>query len=209
MESWNGLNGKDLTAHPIPPSHGQGPSTIPGHSKPCPIQPWTFPGVWNSQPLWAKRWSSFGEHKHTKNERGINFPSFWVPRNSLGTHRAGSPVVPLGPVEVDGEIIQGPGEGEVHGGVVGRVALQRQVLAHVDVGARWCQRDLGGICRERARSLSWDIPVSRSKPSLPAPHPAPTAGAPQEEEGLRNGNAFLKHRLLGQAEALLLLLKSL
>lgn len=79
--------------------------------------------------------------------------------NSLWTHRAGSPVVPLGLVEVDGEIIQGPGEGEVHGGVVGRVALQGDVLAHVDVGARWCQRDLGGICRKRAgRAVSSQCP---------------------------------------------------
>lgn len=90
-------------------------------------------------------------------------------QNSLRTHRAGSPVVPLGLVEVDGETIQGPGEGEVHGGVVGRVALQGEVLAHVDVSTRWRQRDLGGVCRERAgRAISCKYPIPVSKPSLPS-----------------------------------------
>lgn len=75
-------------------------------------------------------------------------PCWWhtIP---LSTHHAGAPVVPLRLVEVDGEIIQRPGESQVHGWIVGRVALQGEVLTDVDVGARWCQRDFGGICRER------------------------------------------------------------
>ena len=39
-------------------------------------------------------------------------------------------------VEIDGEVVQGPDEGEVHGGVVGGVALQGQVISRVDVGTR-------------------------------------------------------------------------
>lgn len=88
--------------------------------------------------------------------------------NSPWTYHAGSLVVPLGLVKVDGEIIQGPGEGEVHGGVMGRVALQGEVLAHVDVGARRCQRDLGGICGEgagRAVSCRYPHPSIQTIPS--------------------------------------------
>lgn len=51
-------------------------------------------------------------------------------------YRAGPPVVPPGLIEVDGEVIQGPDEGEVHGGVMGGVALQGQAIPQVDVRTR-------------------------------------------------------------------------
>lgn len=64
---------------------------------------------------------------------------------------------------------------------------------------------------ERGGPLAANIPSQYPNHPFPAPHPAPTAGASQEEEeGLENGNAFLQGRLsVGQAETLLLHLKLL
>lgn len=54
----------------------------------------------------------------------------------LSPYHVGPPIVTPGLVEVDGVAIQGPDEGEVHGGVVGGMALQRQAVSQVDVGTR-------------------------------------------------------------------------
>lgn len=70
----------------------------------------------------------------------------WVLR--LRPHHTGPPVVAPRLIGVNGEVIQSPGEGEVHGGVVGGVALQGHVVSQVDVGTRRGQSDLGCICQE-------------------------------------------------------------
>ena len=70
----------------------------------------------------------------------------WVP--SLRPHHTGSPVVTPRLIRVNGEVIQSPDEGEVHGGVMGGVALQGQVVPQVDVGTGGGQSDLGCICQE-------------------------------------------------------------
>lgn len=55
---------------------------------------------------------------------------------SLRPHHTGPPVVAPRLIGVNGEVIQGPDEGEVHGGVMGGVTLQGQVVPQVDVGTR-------------------------------------------------------------------------
>lgn len=55
-------------------------------------------------------------------------------------------VRPSGVLQVQQDAVEGPGEGQVHGGVVGGVTLERHVLPLVDVGVGGSQRDLGGIC---------------------------------------------------------------
>lgn len=39
----------------------------------------------------------------------------------------------------------GPGEGQVHGGVMGGMTLQSHILTLVDVLVGWCQGDFSGI----------------------------------------------------------------
>jgi len=57
------------------------------------------------------------------------------------------PVVRPGRVlQVQQDPVEGPGEGQVHGGVVGGVTLQRHILPLVDVGIGRSQCDLSGIC---------------------------------------------------------------
>lgn len=55
----------------------------------------------------------------------------------LGPHHAGPPVVTPRFIEVDGEVVQGPDEREVHGGVMGGVALEGQIVPQVDVSTGW------------------------------------------------------------------------
>lgn len=49
-------------------------------------------------------------------------------------------------LQIQKDSVENPGEGEIHGGVVRGVALQRHVLALVHVGVGGSERDLGGIC---------------------------------------------------------------
>jgi hypothetical protein len=50
------------------------------------------------------------------------------------SHHTGPPVVAPGLIKVDGKVIQSPGEREVHGGVMGGMALKGQIVTQVDVG---------------------------------------------------------------------------
>lgn len=70
----------------------------------------------------------------------------WV--RSLRPHHTSPPVVTPRLIRVNGEVIQSPDEGEVHGRVMGGVALQGQVVPQVDVSTGGGQSDLGCICQE-------------------------------------------------------------
>ena len=69
--------------------------------------------------------------------------------SGLRPYHTGPPVVTPRLIHVDGEVIQGPDEGEVHGGVVGGVALQGQAVPQVDISTRGGQSDLGCICQTK------------------------------------------------------------
>lgn len=64
----------------------------------------------------------------------------------LRTHPLYSVVRPCRVLQVQQDPIEGPGEGQVHGGVVGGVTLQCHILALVDVSIGRSQSDLSGIC---------------------------------------------------------------
>lgn len=59
--------------------------------------------------------------------------------------------------QVQQDTVEGPGEGQVHGGIMGSVTLQTHVLAPVDVGVGRRQRDLGGIW---SKDESWQLEAS-------------------------------------------------
>lgn len=65
------------------------------------------------------------------------------------THPLHPVVRPAGVLHIQQDPVEGPGEGQVHGGVMGGVTLQRHILPLVDVGIGRSQRDLSGICKNR------------------------------------------------------------
>lgn len=59
---------------------------------------------------------------------------------------------PSSVLQVQQDPVEGPGEGQVHGGIMGGVALQRHVVPLVDVGVGGSQGDLSGICGVNRKS---------------------------------------------------------
>ena len=79
---------------------------------------------------------------------GQVFQSSTLPAASLlapRTHPLHPAVGPGRVLQVQQAPVEGPGEGQVHGGVVGGVALQRHVVPLVDVSVGGGQCDLSGI----------------------------------------------------------------
>ncbi len=60
-------------------------------------------------------------------------------------------------VEVDEVRVEGPGEGEVEGGVMWRGTLHPGTLAHTDVSVGGGQSDLRGVWGERERDTGYAL----------------------------------------------------
>lgn len=68
-----------------------------------------------------------------------------------GTYPLHPVIWPIRILKVQQDPIEGPGEGQVHGGIMGCVTLQRHILPLIDVSIGRCQCDLSGICKVWAK----------------------------------------------------------